>query len=80
MKERTSAGKLHQKYQLYLNEEGMHHFAINSVLFLTAIREKYVNRYKRFIEELKRYSGSYMNPFQRLSAYYLLPPSKLKEF
>ena len=38
-KERTFAGKLNQMYQLDLNEEGMHHFAINSVLFLTTIRE-----------------------------------------
>ena len=39
-KERTFAGKLNQMYQLYLNEEGVHHFTINSVLFLTTIREK----------------------------------------
>ena len=52
-KERTFAGKLNQMYQLYLNEEGMHNFAINSVLLLTTVREKYVKMYERFIEELK---------------------------
>ena len=41
-KEKTFAGKLNQMYQLYLNEEGMYHFAINSVLFLTTFREKYI--------------------------------------
>ena len=50
-KEKTFAGKMNQMYQLYLNEEGVHHFAINSVLFLTTIREKYVKMYERFIEE-----------------------------
>ena len=55
-KEKSFARKVNQMYQLYLNEEGVHHFAINSVLFLTTIREKYVKMYKRFIEELKIYS------------------------
>ena len=49
-KERTYAGKLNQMYQAYLNEEGTHNFAMNSVLFLTTVREKYVKMYKRFIE------------------------------
>ena len=34
----------------------MHNYAINSVLFLTTVQEKYVKMYKRFIEELKLYS------------------------
>ena len=41
-KERTFPGKLNQIYQAYLNEEGVHNFAINSILFLTTIRGKYV--------------------------------------
>ena len=52
-KERTFAGKVDQMYQVYLNEEGAHNFAINSVLFLTNMREKYVKMNERFIEELK---------------------------
>ena len=55
-KERTFVGKLNQMYQLYLNEESAHNFAINSVLFLTTMREKYVKMNERFIEELKPYS------------------------
>ena len=42
-KERTFAGKLSQMYQLYLNEEGLHNFAINSVLFLTTVRKIHQN-------------------------------------
>ena len=55
-KERTFVGRLHNWLELYFHEEGMHHYAINSVLYLTTIREKYVKMYKRFIEELKMYS------------------------
>ena len=55
-KEKTFAGKLTQMNQLYLNEEGSHTFAINFILFLTTMREKYVKMYERFIEELKTYS------------------------
>ena len=47
-KERTFAGKLNQMCQLYLNEEGVHNFAINSVLFLTTVREKNVKMYKTY--------------------------------
>ena len=54
--EKTFAGKLHDWMELYSHNEGVHNYAINSVLFLTMVREKYVKMYKRFIEELKLYS------------------------
>ena len=38
--EKTFAGRLHDWMELYSHDEGVHHFAINSVLFLTAVREK----------------------------------------
>ena len=47
------AGKLHDWMELYAQYEGMHNYAINSVLFLTTIREKYIKMYERFIKELK---------------------------
>ena len=34
----------------------MQHYAINSLLFLTTVREKYVNMYKRFLNQLRQYS------------------------
>ena len=52
-KERTFAGRLNQWLELYLHQEGKHHFAINSVLFLTMIREKHVKMYERFLEEIE---------------------------
>ena len=53
--EKTFAGRLHDWMELYSHDKGVHHYAINSVLFLTTVREKYVKMYKRFIEELKLY-------------------------
>ena len=76
---RTSAGKLHDWMELYVQDKGMHNYAINSVLFLMTIREKYVKMYERFIEQLKLYSKA----IQVLSKGYLpislLPPSKLEK-
>ena len=42
--------------EIYSQDEGVHNYAINSVLFLTTVREKYVKIYERLIEELKLYS------------------------
>ena len=53
--EKTFAGKLHDWMEIYAQDEGLHNYAINSVLFLTTVREKYVKMYERFIEELKLY-------------------------
>ena len=77
-KERTFTRKLNQMYQLYLNEEGMHNFAINSVLFLTTIREKYVKMYERFIDEPKTYSKAIRILSKGYLPIYLLLPSKLE--
>ena len=51
--EKTFAGKLHDWMELYSQDKGICNYAINSVLFLTMVREKYVKMYERFIEELK---------------------------
>ena len=76
-KERTFAGKLNQMYQLYLNEEGVHNFAINSVLFLTTVRENTL-KCTRFIEELKSYSKAIQILSKGYLPIYLLPLSKLE--
>ena len=38
-RERTFAGKLNQWFELYLHQDGIGHYAINSILFLTTIRK-----------------------------------------
>ena len=77
--EKTFAGRLHNWMELYSHNEGVHHYIINSVLFLTTVREKHVKMYERFIEELKLY----LKAIRILSKGYLpnslLPPLKLEK-
>ena len=73
--EKTFAGKLHDWMELYAQDEGMHNYAINSILFLTSIREKYVKMYQRFIEELKLYSKVIRVLSKGYLPISLLPPS-----
>ena len=79
-RERTFAGRLNQWLELYLHEEGIRHYTVNLILFLTLIREKYMNMYERFLEQLKMYSKA----IRSLSIGYLpisvLPPPKLERF
>ena len=49
------------------------------VLFLTAVREKYVKMYERFIEELKSYSKVIRVLSKGYLPISLLPPSKLQK-
>ena len=56
---------------------GIQHYAINSLLFLTTIREKYAKMYERFLNQLRQY----LQATRVLSKGYLpitlLSPSKL---
>ena len=52
---------------------------INSVLFLTTVREKYVKMYERFIEEIKLYSRAIRILSKGYLPISLLPPSKLEK-
>ena len=54
--EKTFAGRLHDWMEIYSRDEGVRNYAMNSILFLTTVREKYVRMYERFLEELKLYS------------------------
>ena len=66
-------------YQFYLNEEGVHNFAISSILILTTVREKYIKMYEIFIEEMKTYSKVIRILSKGYLPIYLLPPSKLEK-
>ena len=76
--EKSFTGKLHDWMELYSQDEGICNYAINSVLFLTTVREKYVKMYKRFIEELKLYSKAIRVLSKGYLPISLLPPSKLE--
>ena len=77
--EKTFTGKLHNWMEIYSQDEGMHNYAINSVLFLTTVREIYVKMYEIFIEELKLYSKAIRILSKGFLPISLLPPSKLKK-
>ena len=75
--ERLFAGQIKDWYNWYLATKGINHYAINSLLFLTTVREKYVKIYERFLNQLKQYAQA----VRVLSKGYLpishLSPSKL---
>ena len=77
--EKTFIGKLYDWMDMYSQDEGLHNYAINSVLFLTRVQEKYVKMYKRFIEELKLYSRAIRILSKGYLPISLLPPSKLEK-
>ena len=72
------AGELNNWYQWYLTKEGVEHYAINSLLYITTMKEKYVRMHEKFISQLKMYT----NVIRILSNGYLpislLPPMKLQ--
>ena len=77
--EKTFVGKLHDWMELYAQDEGMCNYAINSVLFLTTVRKKYVKMYERFIKKLKMYSKEIRVLSKGYLPISLLPPSKLEK-
>ena len=75
--ERLFTGQIKDWYHWYLTSRRINHYAINSLLFLTRVRDKYVKMYERFLNQLKQYSQA----IRVLSKCYLpislLSPSKL---
>ena len=49
LNERLFAGELTTAFTWYVNKNGVHHYAINSLLYLRTLREKYVKMYEEFI-------------------------------
>ena len=74
-----NTGELHDWMEIYSQDEGMCNYAINSILFWTKIREKYVKMYEIFIEELKLYSKAIRVLSKGYLPISLLPPSKLEK-
>ena len=66
-------GKINQWFVLYLHQDGVGHYAINSALFPTTIRERYVKVYERFLEQLKMYAKA----IRILSKDFALTPIKI---
>ena len=50
--EKLFAGKLDNWYHWHLSKDGVGHYAINSLLYITTMKEKYVRVYEMFISQL----------------------------
>ena len=54
--EKLFSGQINNWYKYYSSSAGIQHYAINSLLFLTTVRENYVKMYERFLNQLQQYS------------------------
>ena len=79
LNEKLFAGKIYDWYSWYLSEKGVGQYVINSLLFLTTAREKYVKMYERFINQLKMYSKAIRILLKGYLPISLLLPSKLNK-
>ena len=72
-------GKFNNWYQWYLSEEGAVNYAINSVLYITTLREKHIKMYKKGINQLRMHAKVIRVLSKGFLLISLLLPSKLKE-
>ena len=54
--EKLFSGQIENWYNYYSSSSGIQHYAINSLLFLITVREKYVKMYESLLNQLKQYS------------------------
>ena len=54
--EKLFSGQINNWYNYYSSSAGVQHYVINSLLFLTTVRKKYVKMYERFLNQLRQYS------------------------
>ena len=78
-KEKIFAGTMHKWLKDELTNSSIEFsYSIDSMLFLTTIKEKYVRMYEKFIVELKSYSKVIRILSKGYLPISLIPPSKLK--
>ena len=75
--EKLFAGQIKDWYYYYLTSRGVNQYLINSILFLTMVRERYVKMYERFLNQLKQYSQAIRVLSKGYLPITLLSPSKL---
>ena len=64
---------------LYANSLGLHHYSINSLLYLRTVQDKYIALYKELITQLQIYTSSIRILVKGYLPISLVTPSKLKE-
>ena len=77
--EKLFVGKLYDWYQEYLTKEGVENYAINSLLYITMMRERYGRMYEKCISQLKMYANLIRILSKDYLPFPLLPPAKLQE-
>ena len=75
--EKLLSGQIENWYNYYSSSSGVQHYAINSLLFLTTVRKKYVKMYERFLNQLRQYSQAIKVLSKGYLLITLLSPSKL---
>ena len=78
--EKLFAGQIKDWYHWYLSAKGINCYTINSLLFLTTAREKYVKMYERFINQLKEYPQAIRILSKRLFTYISITIFKIKYY
>ena len=64
---------------LYANSLGLHHYSINSLLYLRTVHDKYIAFYRELISQLHIYASSIRILAKGYLPISLVTPSKLKE-
>ena len=77
--EKLFSGQINNWYNYYSSSTGIQHYAINSLLFLTTVREKYVKMYERFLTQLRQNSQAIRVLSKGYLPITLLSPSKLNK-
>ena len=54
--EKLFSVQINNWYKYYLSSASIQHYVINSLLFLTTVREKCAKMYERFLNQLRQYS------------------------
>ena len=75
--EKLFSGQINNWYKYYSSSTAIEHYAINSLSFLTTVREKYVKMYERLLNQLRQYSQAIRVLSKGYLPITLLSPSKL---
>ena len=77
--EKLFAGQLNSAYTQYINTQGTQYYAIDSLLYLRTIKDKYIPMYKEFITQLCIYTKEIRILAKGYLPILLITPIKLKE-
>ena len=75
--EKLFSGQIKDWYSWYLTTRGINQYTINSILFLTTVKEKYIKMCQRFLNQIKQYAQAIRVLSKGYLPISLLSPSKL---